>query len=206
MADRRASAPTQNDDGTDEDDSVESGDEQERQAKRPRTGRRALHNPAREHMVSVTQDLLKRHVAAASEPTMIDRAPDQLERELKFFEELSADSAVVAANLNFDHVEGAPSILDWWRDHSKAMPLIAQVARHILAIPATSAPSERVFSTAGRVSGRKRARMSKAVVQACVRQHELHRKRRVIFANMPSCAAADESDESDNEPVASAVS
>ena len=39
--------------------------------------------------------------------------------------------------------------LDWWRDNQYQFNLLALLARRILCIPSTSAPSERVFSTAG---------------------------------------------------------
>lgn len=41
--------------------------------------------------------------------------------------------------------------LIWWQANQDKYPLLAVVARYMLAIPATSVPSERVFSTAGDV-------------------------------------------------------
>lgn len=37
----------------------------------------------------------------------------------------------------------------WWKIHRGVLPLLSTLARRMLCIPATSAPSERVFSTAG---------------------------------------------------------
>ncbi|XP_019715163.1 zinc finger BED domain-containing protein 1-like [Hippocampus comes] len=38
---------------------------------------------------------------------------------------------------------------DWWKCHQTNFPHVAKLARHYLCIPATSAPSERAFSTDG---------------------------------------------------------
>ena len=42
--------------------------------------------------------------------------------------------------------------LDWWRSHEKLYPCLSRYARRVLAIPATSAPSERVLSVAGQIA------------------------------------------------------
>ena len=47
--------------------------------------------------------------------------------------------------------------LDWWRVHETDYPYLAKLAIKYLAIPATSAPSERVFSTAGLTIAKDRA-------------------------------------------------
>ncbi|XP_065664664.1 uncharacterized protein LOC136086299 [Hydra vulgaris] len=42
-------------------------------------------------------------------------------------------------------------ILDWWKLHSNTLPELSSLARQILAIPASSTKSERVFSSGGNV-------------------------------------------------------
>ncbi|XP_052132749.1 E3 SUMO-protein ligase ZBED1-like [Frankliniella occidentalis] len=55
----------------------------------------------------------------------------------------------------FDEYLAEPQIghghcpLAWWKNHEKLYPTLAQLARRYLAVPATSASSERDFSTAG---------------------------------------------------------
>lgn len=44
-------------------------------------------------------------------------------------------------------VDSCPLV--WWRNNKKFFPGLAAVARDVLCIPATSAPVERFFSTAG---------------------------------------------------------
>lgn len=41
--------------------------------------------------------------------------------------------------------------LQWWKVHSHDYPILAIAAKAILAVPATSVPSEEAFSAAGRV-------------------------------------------------------
>jgi len=49
--------------------------------------------------------------------------------------------------------------LEWWRLHHTDYPHIWKVAERILAIPATYAPSERVFSSAANIVDKKRVRL-----------------------------------------------
>ena len=46
--------------------------------------------------------------------------------------------------------------LAWWKMHDGQFPPIAKLARKYLAIPASSAPSERVFSRAKLIQQRQR--------------------------------------------------
>ena len=50
--------------------------------------------------------------------------------------------------------------LDWWRDNQYQFNLLALLARRILCMPSTSAPSERVFSTAGHTITKLRASLN----------------------------------------------
>ena len=74
-----------------------------------------------------------------------------------------------ASHLPFSGSANSPTILQWWSEREAAFPQIAVVARMLLAVPATSALSERVFSYAGFMSSGRRASISSKVLQACVR-------------------------------------
>lgn len=55
------------------------------------------------------------------------------------------------------------SIVDpfvWWKEHKQDYPLMAQLARKYLAMPATSVASERMFSFAGNTVSDKRTRLT----------------------------------------------
>jgi hypothetical protein len=59
----------------------------------------------------------------------------------------------------------------WWKANQSQLPVLSRMARIFLAIPATSTPSERVFSEAGNLITEKRARLSGDSIQAgmCLR-------------------------------------
>ena len=51
-------------------------------------------------------------------------------------------------------------ILEYWKTTRKKLPLLSRLARKFLWIPASSATSERVFSTAGNVVSERRTNLS----------------------------------------------
>ena len=51
----------------------------------------------------------------------------------------------------------------WWKENQSQFPILAKLARDFLSIPATSAPSERVWSRAANVLTLKRANLSPEV-------------------------------------------
>ena len=51
-------------------------------------------------------------------------------------------------------------VLEWWKKHQHILPLLSTIAKKVLAIPSSSAKSERVFSTGGNVVTKKRNRLA----------------------------------------------
>ncbi len=49
--------------------------------------------------------------------------------------------------------------LQWWSERANKFPLLSEFAAKVLSIPATSAPSERVFSTSGITIAKERSRL-----------------------------------------------
>ena len=58
--------------------------------------------------------------------------------------------------LQFQTIDGDDDPLEWWKAHVREFPLLSQLARRYLATPASSAPTERLFSKAGQVVSSKR--------------------------------------------------
>ena len=54
--------------------------------------------------------------------------------------------------------------LQWWKENETKFPALAVVAKSYLAAPATSTPSERLFSAAGSIVSKKRASLTKEQV------------------------------------------
>jgi hypothetical protein len=52
--------------------------------------------------------------------------------------------------------------LQWWKKKQDQLPILAKLARVYLAVPATSAPSERVFSKANHIISKTRCRLDPA--------------------------------------------
>ncbi len=49
--------------------------------------------------------------------------------------------------------------LKWWKEHAPMYPLLSSLSKAYLTIPATSVPSERVFSTAGDIVNAQRSQL-----------------------------------------------
>ena len=56
-------------------------------------------------------------------------------------------------------------ILEYWRQQARVFPLLAMVARNMLAIPASNTTSERAFSVAGRVLEPRRCLLDPSTVE-----------------------------------------
>lgn len=61
------------------------------------------------------------------------------------------------------------TLLEWWKKNESYFPRLSQVAKFFLAVPASSVPSERIFSTAGEiVNKKKRSRLHCANVDLLI--------------------------------------
>lgn len=58
--------------------------------------------------------------------------------------------------------------LTWWKNNEKQFPILAQMARDYLSIPATSVPSEQVFSAGKNLITDKRNRLVGKTIRMCL--------------------------------------
>ena len=58
--------------------------------------------------------------------------------------------------------------LHWWKQNSHRFPYLSEVAKRVLCIPATSVPSERIFSKSGLVVNKQRASLKPSNVDMIV--------------------------------------
>jgi hypothetical protein len=60
------------------------------------------------------------------------------------------------------------NILEWWKQNAEVYPCLARIARDYLAIPATSAPAERMFSCGADLVATKRGSLNEETIRACM--------------------------------------
>ena len=72
------------------------------------------------------------------------------------WQELDLYRETAGAQFNDGKLGVHSPILKWWKEHAVLFPYLSQVARRYLAMPATSASVERLFSVAGQVVTAKR--------------------------------------------------
>ena len=103
---------------------------------------------------AVDTDMTAGTVAAReSEPLELER---EVMAELKDYMKLAVLSTKYMGTNNEVKFNNP---LSWWSDNCRQYPLLSILARRILCTPATSAPTERVFSTAGLTMSNSRASM-----------------------------------------------
>jgi len=91
----------------------------------------------------------------------IDDSTTKCEIELDGYKHGSVSLPLYSSNGEFNNP------LDWWKlEGESKFPKLAKLAKKYLCIPATSAPSERVWSRASRILSMKRSRMKDDVAAA----------------------------------------
>jgi hypothetical protein len=65
-------------------------------------------------------------------------------------------------------VDSEKDILEWWRENDPNFPNLAKFARDCLPVPATSVPSEEIFSISGDMITEKRNRLADKTIRAAM--------------------------------------
>ncbi len=72
-------------------------------------------------------------------------------------------------------------VLTWWKVQEPVLPLLADISRKYLCIPASSAPSERLFSASGNVCTRLRSSLDPTNLEMIVFLHENMEKVKMTY-------------------------
>ena len=88
------------------------------------------------------------------------------------WQELALYRETAGSEFNAGKLDRHAAILTWWKDHAAQFPYLSQLARRYLAMPATSASVERLFSVAGQIVTARRARLHPNTVTLLVFLHE----------------------------------
>ena len=70
------------------------------------------------------------------------------------------------SNVGMENLTQDGDRLKWWRDHEKQFPFLSKVARQVMGVPASSAKSERVFSTGGFMVTKRRNSLGAARIES----------------------------------------
>ena len=92
----------------------------------------------------------------------------------------------------------------FWKDKKSTYPLMYQVAKKYLHIPATSVPSERIFSLAGFIVRKKRTKLLEKHVnqQIFLARNKNHiPSRTTVFCHMPANPRGSDYDSDEPEVV-----
>ena len=120
-----------------------------------------LSSEQREEVARVLLEKIEKEYQEAERATEIIEEPkkksNEKETAMSFLLGASTQSAGedYSAKGEFERFKKEPQLhhdehaLEWWKKNHERFPLIAKVARQLLCVPATSVPSERIFSTAG---------------------------------------------------------
>ena len=85
-----------------------------------------------------------------------------------------AEAAIAATERNEKGIEVPVNCLDWWKEKATTYPTIFTIMLRILCIPATSASSERNFSSAGLTIVKNRSRLTGDHAAAQVFLHDYY--------------------------------
>ena len=114
---------------------------------------------------------------ASNEVTIEDEQPPSKKQKVTALDYLLGPETIITTLTHREELDAymAESLpprstcpLLWWKDNSTKFPLVSKVAKCFLNIPATSTPSERVFSTGGNTVTQQRSSLKPGNVDALI--------------------------------------
>ncbi|XP_065682346.1 uncharacterized protein LOC136086280 isoform X1 [Hydra vulgaris] len=144
----------------------------------------------------LTQEKEKKHEKASMSSSKTDNESNEnvkvnhhelLRKRLKQDILARSASTMTKLGLEIDHylaakiAEETTDILEWWKTMKLQYPILSNYARKYLCIPATSATSERVFSSAGNVVTARRTTLAVENVEKMVYIKENIKKIKINF-------------------------
>jgi len=117
---------------------------------------------ARDSTKKMFKDFVSATKPAENNPEVSQELPPKKRIKDTFWETFDAPSTTteeLTQYLSRVQIPRQSNPLSWWRDSSHLFPRVAAVVRTLLCAPATSVPSERIFSLAGEVFSKKRCRL-----------------------------------------------
>ena len=109
-------------------------------------------NETEDLMLSPTSKLVRRYEEKLAREITRPNRDSKLRKEMKQYESFTNPGKTV-------------NVLSWWKNHESILQNLANVAKKVLGIHASSAKSERVFSTGGNIVTAKRNRLAPRKVE-----------------------------------------
>ncbi|KAJ3398653.1 hypothetical protein HDV05_002377, partial [Chytridiales sp. JEL 0842] len=111
----------------------------------------------------VKREFLARYQQGApssSQQTLSDASSSRIFKKMKIQSAHGNPAQELITYLQWGTASQEEDVILWWKDHASRFPALAMMARDYLAIPGTSAASERVFSGARALISDTRTRLS----------------------------------------------
>ena len=147
----------------------------------PRFKRKGLKD---EQSVRSCIDTLKQLIATPNDTEMIQEGKEEKKNKINessslwddFDDEedeveektLTASEMEIKYYLECKKIERSSDPLMWWKSNCHALPRLSSLAKKYLATPATSVPSERIFSKTGELLSKKRSNLKKSNVDMII--------------------------------------
>ena len=91
---------------------------------------------------------------------------------------LSYEDSMKTCSDELDYFQNEPALdpdsnpMEWWKRNEERFPKLSRITKQLMCIPATSVPSERIFSVSGNIASDKRSRLKPENIDMLVFLHK----------------------------------